>query len=315
MKPLLKTFKAGASIFHENDKSRELYIIQTGSIKVFRKIGTREIEIAILSKGSVLGEMALIDGKPRSASAKTIEETTVILIDADSFHEKIKGVPPWFLSIVKMTSQKIRQANKRLQIISSEHQLINVILILSYEFMTLKGSDSLDFNKTKQKTMHLLGTNYHNVIQAIELLEKNAFISVYNNTLKLQHKKNFYEFCAYLRFLIRKSYENQLPLSEPILKLIELIIEENNSNTFSDDESIEITGDYFHLLLVNSNLHENSTAIIALLKEIGIITMVKKEQTESLKKETHKLTIKINASLCWRIYLFQKYSHISELTR
>ena len=50
MKPLTKTFKSGMHLFHENDRSRELYIIQAGNVKVYRQINGREVEIAVPRK-------------------------------------------------------------------------------------------------------------------------------------------------------------------------------------------------------------------------------------------------------------------------
>jgi CRP/FNR family transcriptional regulator, cyclic AMP receptor protein len=132
MQPFTKTFKAGAHLFHENDHSRELYIVQAGTIKVFRQIGTREVELALMEKGSVFGEMALIDGKPRSASARAVSDAIVAIIDAQSFESKIRGVPPWYLSIIKIISSKIRKANKHLQIVGAWNRGSALMLCLSF---------------------------------------------------------------------------------------------------------------------------------------------------------------------------------------
>ena len=88
MKPLLKKYKAGTILFHENDHSRELYIIQTGKVKIYRMIGKHEMQLTVLGEGSVLGEMALIDGEPRSASAKVIEDSDLIQLDSETLMKR-----------------------------------------------------------------------------------------------------------------------------------------------------------------------------------------------------------------------------------
>lgn len=70
MKPISKTFKPGSYLFRENDHSHKLFIIRPGTIKVCKKNRIHEFELAQLSKGVVLGKIALIDGKPGSASAR-----------------------------------------------------------------------------------------------------------------------------------------------------------------------------------------------------------------------------------------------------
>ena len=125
MKPLLKKYKAGTILFHENDHSRELYIIQTGKVKIYRMIGKHEMQLTVLGEGSVLGEMALIDGEPRSASAKVIEDSDLIQLDSETFNEEIEGVPPWF--VLYQMAKKIYQAKRRLQNKNSGHQGANIM--------------------------------------------------------------------------------------------------------------------------------------------------------------------------------------------
>ncbi len=93
MKPITKIFKPGSYLFRENDRSRELFIIQSGTVNVCEKNGAHGIKLAQLSKGAVLGEMSLIDGKPRSASAKAIDECTSIIIYSETFFNNISEVP------------------------------------------------------------------------------------------------------------------------------------------------------------------------------------------------------------------------------
>ena len=148
MNPQTKLFKTGVHLFHENDRSRELYVIQSGNVKVYRTQSGREVELAVMGKGSVLGEMALIDGRPRSASAKALDECTVSIIDADVFHNRIKGVPPWFMTIIKMTCQKIRNANRLLQSMGGGRHGFNIILAIHYQFA--RDGGTLDYSKTKR---------------------------------------------------------------------------------------------------------------------------------------------------------------------
>ncbi|MFP4014429.1 MAG: cyclic nucleotide-binding domain-containing protein [Chitinispirillaceae bacterium] len=84
-------------LFRENNRSRELYVIQSGRVKVYKTMGSKEIERAMMGKGAVLGETALIFGKPRSASAVVVEECTTLQIESEVIQRKIQGVPSWWM--------------------------------------------------------------------------------------------------------------------------------------------------------------------------------------------------------------------------
>lgn len=78
-----RSFKAGEFVFHEQDASTEVYFIINGRIEICRNVpGKTELQqVAVLTEGSEVGEMALVDGSPRSASARALVETSVFVMD------------------------------------------------------------------------------------------------------------------------------------------------------------------------------------------------------------------------------------------
>lgn len=85
----MSTFNPGDDIFSQGDKAQALYIIKYGSIRIHQKADSGDnIEVAVLGTGSHFGEMAVLDGEPRSATATAIEKTDVVEID----FEKLKSV-------------------------------------------------------------------------------------------------------------------------------------------------------------------------------------------------------------------------------
>lgn len=79
----VRTLPAGSLIMTQGERTTALYLIEDGAVTVFREIGdgTEERVLATLTAGMTLGEMALLDGQPRSASART--ETASRLLEVD----------------------------------------------------------------------------------------------------------------------------------------------------------------------------------------------------------------------------------------
>ncbi len=75
-------FKKGETIFKEGTKGDALFIIKTGVIKVYKETRTRKKLITILSAGEFFGEMALIDGSPRSATVIAGEDSEIVKLSS-----------------------------------------------------------------------------------------------------------------------------------------------------------------------------------------------------------------------------------------
>src|SRR5574337_1045094 len=86
-----KKIPIGTVLFHEGDKGEEMFIIQSGRVKISKRIRGVEKTLATLEKGEFFGEMAILNDKPRSASAETIEECDRLVIDRKTFDARIRG--------------------------------------------------------------------------------------------------------------------------------------------------------------------------------------------------------------------------------
>ncbi|MBN1308903.1 MAG: Crp/Fnr family transcriptional regulator [Chitinispirillaceae bacterium] len=311
MRPFTKMIKSGMHLFRENDRSRELYIIQSGKMKVYRTAGGKEIELSIIEKGAVLGEMALIDGKPRSASAKALEDCTVIIIDAETFYNKIRGAPPWFMSIIRMTSQKIRHANRRLQTFSNEHQGAHVIMTLFLYFQRFDpGNNGLDIKLIQHHLIQLLGVTYDTVIRLLDFLHKNDFIDIRENRVSAIDIDRIGEYCEYLRLLIRSRYETGEQPSRKLVTTALVLVKKYPEIIKNDAAATVIDGDLFYHLLQTNDLHAEHLDFIEQLNAAGLCSMLHKVK-EGNGRPLGDFTVKLPHAGWKRIYLFGKYNTLN----
>ena len=114
-----ETFPVNTLLFNENDEGDSLYILCSGLVKISKGVmDNREKTLAILSAGTLFGEMSLIDGSPRSATARTLEETRVFIVDRDNFQRMVEDNPHIGVKIlqglVRMLSQRLRETNEQI---------------------------------------------------------------------------------------------------------------------------------------------------------------------------------------------------------
>src|SRR5262249_10154977 len=86
----VRRFKRGEVIFHKDDPGDSLFLIQSGTVKlVLPGLDGKEKLLRLMNPGDVLGEMAIITGAPRSATAVAMKPTTALSIRRDVFVEAL----------------------------------------------------------------------------------------------------------------------------------------------------------------------------------------------------------------------------------
>lgn len=98
-------YDKGAVIFNEGDDAREMFILREGTIELKR--GSELLET--LQPGAILGEMALIDPAPRSATAVAGEGCQVISLDEKTFKELVQRVPGFALELARTVVRRLRR--------------------------------------------------------------------------------------------------------------------------------------------------------------------------------------------------------------
>ena len=310
MKPLIKSYKPGTHLFYENDHSRELYIIQSGNIKVYRVNDGREIVLTVLGKGAVLGEMALIDGKPRSASAKAIDDCVVASIDAKSFFEKTTGVPGWFMTIIRLASRKIRATNLLLKAARCDHEEANIVIAFYYMFKKFNSSGTVAISSMQQNLIKLLGVTSYQVSSVIEFLEKNNFVKITADRFSVIDIRQLGEYCEFQRMVIRKKFSNVKSFSPEINRLLIAVAADYPDILKYDEPSTPLRGDELWLLVLKTGLQDTYSSVLIHLRESNLLTCTRNDVKEDglHKNPFNGYQFKINNRNWKRVCLFAKYN-------
>ncbi len=101
-------YRAGETIFQENDPPGPVYLVAEGEVEVFRERAGKRIRICKIGENAVFGEMSLIDGKPRSASAVALTDTKCYEMSAQDFEDRVQALDPFMRGIVRVLSECLR---------------------------------------------------------------------------------------------------------------------------------------------------------------------------------------------------------------
>lgn len=105
-----RSLAAGQELFHEGDPAGSAYLIESGVIEIVTQDDGQELLLSELGAGSILGEMAVIDAAPRTATARAQTDVVLIEIDRDQIAERIGRSDPVVKSLLEGLLKRYRGA-------------------------------------------------------------------------------------------------------------------------------------------------------------------------------------------------------------
>ena len=114
----IKNVGAGQKLFSEGDFGDAMYILKAGVLEIFKKDLLGDVRIAEIRPGGLVGEMALVDGKPRSANVRAADSTRLLSLSRASYND-LKKVHPQVATkfqdeLLLLISSRLRQTTEKL---------------------------------------------------------------------------------------------------------------------------------------------------------------------------------------------------------
>ena len=134
-----QTFSDGEYIFREGESAVYGYIVKSGVVEIVKHGSGGDQVLAELEPPTIFGEMALIDGNPRSAGARAKGDAVVTEVTAESFVTYLRQNPEAAIRIMKTISENLRTANQ---------------LVARYESLSRDASQMVDVNRNEADASH-----------------------------------------------------------------------------------------------------------------------------------------------------------------
>jgi CRP-like cAMP-binding protein len=119
-----KTYKDGEIICSEGEEGKSMFVIQSGTVEVSKKLPDGEMVLRTMTKGEIFGEIALFDRMPRSATVKAKGEAVVLSIDKKGFFAKASKDPTLAFNILEGMSRRIRELTRELSKYKEDSELV-----------------------------------------------------------------------------------------------------------------------------------------------------------------------------------------------
>jgi CRP-like cAMP-binding protein len=174
-----RDFPAGAVLFEEGQPGDYMYVVQAGEVEIRRQVGETERVLAVLPPGEFFGEMAILNGRPRSATAVVKTAARLLVIEGKTFEAMLRARPEIALRIIKSLATRLESANLHIELLllpTPNHRVVQCLRHMADEQISLAGGASVQHGsailvpKTVEDIATRVGLPVHEVIDVVDRL-------------------------------------------------------------------------------------------------------------------------------------------------
>lgn len=129
---MMRTYPMGTMIFCENQSGADMFIIQEGEVSISKVVDGNEVTLAVLKKGDMFGEMALLENKPRSASAIAHAECKLMVVNRKNFDMMVSTQAQLIARLTTTFAERLWSLHRQLtnsQIVDYSHKMVDMLAL------------------------------------------------------------------------------------------------------------------------------------------------------------------------------------------
>ncbi|MBN1899212.1 MAG: cyclic nucleotide-binding domain-containing protein [Spirochaetes bacterium] len=187
---MARQYPNDSMIFSEHEPGEELYIIQQGKVKITKIINNQEVLLAVLQPGDIFGEMALLENKPRSASAIAYGDVVMLAVNKANFEQMVVSQPQIATKLIQLLSERIWTAFKQLANLLYKDPLARIYDTLLTQVLKkrvpIEHKTSYTFDFGQQELIKMLGIDQNQGNLVIRKLFENKKFTLMNGKIHLE---------------------------------------------------------------------------------------------------------------------------------
>lgn len=209
-----RVFGRGVVIFHQGMPGHALYIIESGSVRIFvLSEAGQEISVNIYGSGEIFGELSLLDGLPHSASAAAMEPMAVWMLFRDDFRRVVQEIPGMAIGIIECLSARLRQTTQyaeQMVFLDVPGRVARELLQLAGRYGTRgdDGSILIDLPLTQGELATMVGATRESVNKVLAHFRTMGYLATEGRRLRILASDE-------LSWLLTSQGWDVVPRSEP----------------------------------------------------------------------------------------------------
>ncbi len=176
-----KRWPRGATIFQKGDDGSSMMAVLNGRVRVSAvSADGREVTLNVINPGEIFGEIALLDGKPRSADATATEETTLLVVERKQFLPFLKQNDDLYLRLLAVLCDRLRRTSLALEgiaLFDLPARLARLLLKLAEDYgRTVPEGTRIDMKLSQRDLSTLVASSRESVNKQLRIWREDGVV-------------------------------------------------------------------------------------------------------------------------------------------
>lgn len=193
-------FPKGHVLFHDGDVGKEMFVVQSGKVRISKRIRDVEKTLVVLGAGEFFGEMAILNNEPRSATATIEEPAKLLVIDPKTFEAMVRGNAEIAVRMIKKLSARLKEADEQIEnLLLKDHnsRVVHYLAHVANKYgKQVEGGVEVELNVGDLATK--VGLDQAPVDEVLNKLIRSKLVQVTPNGLCIQDVNKLREFLEFL---------------------------------------------------------------------------------------------------------------------
>lgn len=187
----------GTTVFRQGDPGGSVYVIRAGRVRVLKESSGRQRMVTTLGPGDFFGEMAVVTGRPRSATVEVVEDAELLKVPAGKLQEMVAGTGEVAIRLIRHLAERLENANRFIDVLLEDDSTARVILAIQDTLDKADGSAAPDL--TDADLALQLGVDKKDVRTGLRRLARVGILEVSSGYVLVKDGERLAEFLEFVR--------------------------------------------------------------------------------------------------------------------
>jgi CRP/FNR family transcriptional regulator, cyclic AMP receptor protein len=195
-----REFPAGHVLFRDGEPGKEMFVIQTGKVRIAKTVRGVEKTLITLGPGAFLGEMAILNNKPRSATAIVEEDAKLLVIDPKTFEAMVRGNAEIAVRLIKTLAQRLQESDDQIENLllkDPNSRLVHFLLNMAKKAQP-QGEEPINVDLTVKELAGKVGLELEQVNDVLNKLIRAKLVQIVDTGLIIHNVQKLREFLEFL---------------------------------------------------------------------------------------------------------------------
>jgi len=179
---VFRRLDAGETLFLKGDPGDALYAVRRGQIRIATSSSSgRRLTLNLLGPGDVFGEVALLDGRPRTADAAAVEPTELYTVLRRDFFDLLEKRPTVATRIIELLCERIRWMSAQME----ERALLPLETRLAYRLVALSEDYGHELHVSQEELAVFIGASRESVNRQLQNWRRQGWVELSRNCIRV----------------------------------------------------------------------------------------------------------------------------------